>query len=160
VLAHDGDRADGVVVDGVDRCRSGPRRRGALDADGHRPDRALATDPARWGVVVETLLPDGPRHVLEEAEIGEAIGTDQPAPESIVDGVADAPASETDVDFSFVPLDGVASSARRSSPTSRHQPTGSSRSSPMRPGSSRPSPTRPSAARGRARDRRASTGAR
>jgi glycine/D-amino acid oxidase-like deaminating enzyme len=110
VLAGDGERATGVAVDGVliaagaILVAAGPWSPEVIDPAGRwRPIQS------RWGVVVETLLPDGPRHVLEEAEIGEAIGTDQPAPESIVDGVADAPASETDVDFSFVPLDGVAS---------------------------------------------------
>ena len=55
---------------------------------------------ARWGVVIETLLPSGPSHVLEEAEISAAIGMTP----------ATSPgASDDQVDFSLVPLDGVAS---------------------------------------------------
>jgi glycine/D-amino acid oxidase-like deaminating enzyme len=109
VLAHDGDRVTGVVVDGLRIAAgavlvaAGPWTPEVIDPIGRwRPIQP------RWGVVVETLLPAGPRHVLEEAEIGEAIGTDQPARESTFDGVDDVLATETDVDFSFVPLDGVA----------------------------------------------------
>jgi glycine/D-amino acid oxidase-like deaminating enzyme len=110
VLVYDGDRLTGVVVNGVPigsaavLVAAGPWTPEVIDPSGDwRPIQP------RWGVVVETLLPDGPRHVLEEAEIGEAIGTDQPVPESTVGRVDDQQASETRVDFSFVPLDGVAS---------------------------------------------------
>ena len=109
VLAHDGHRVTGVVVAGVEigagavLVAAGPWTPEVIDPTGDwRPIQP------RWGVVVETVLPDGPRHVLEEAEIGEAIGTDQPAPESTTDGL-DHAASEADVDFSFVPVHGVAS---------------------------------------------------
>jgi glycine/D-amino acid oxidase-like deaminating enzyme len=110
VPAYDGDRVTGVVVDGVHigsaavLVAAGPWTPEIIDPSGDwQPIQP------RWGVVVEALLPDGPRHVLEEAEIGEAIGTDQPVPESTVAGVDGAAASESEVDFSFVPLDGVAS---------------------------------------------------
>jgi D-amino-acid dehydrogenase len=99
-----GDRAVGVVVDGEPVAAdavlvaAGPWTPEALDPSGRwRPIRA------RWGVVVEVDLPAGPRHVLEEAEIGEAIGTaagDRP------------PAFEPDEaveDFSLVPLGAAAS---------------------------------------------------
>ena len=64
-------------------------------------------------MVVETELSAGPSHVLEEAEIGAAIGVldaaaptgERPAPD--VPEPADADAEL--VDFSFVPLPGVAS---------------------------------------------------
>jgi glycine/D-amino acid oxidase-like deaminating enzyme len=111
VLAHDGDRVAGVVVDGVlvvagaVLVAAGPWTPDVID-----PSGAWRPIQRRWGVVVETLLPDGPRHVLEEAEIGEAIGTDQPvAPASGSEtDLADQP-TDSEVDFSFVPLDGVAS---------------------------------------------------
>ena len=115
VLVHDGDRVTGVVVDGVRVAAgavlvaAGPWTTEVIDPSGvWRPIQS------RWGVVVETLLPEGPRHVLEEAEIGEAIGTDQPAPASPATGSAagsgvDHEPREAEVDFSFVPLDGVAS---------------------------------------------------
>jgi glycine/D-amino acid oxidase-like deaminating enzyme len=111
VLAFDRDRVTGVTVDSVHVAASvvlvaaGPWTPGIIDPSGSwRP-----IEP-RWGVVVETLLPDGPRHVLEEAEIGESIGTDLPPASSrgAVSLDADRP-SESEVDFSFVPLDGVAS---------------------------------------------------
>ena len=54
--------------------------------------------PTGVGVVVEAELPGGPGHVLEEAEIGAAIGTEE---------AADADVEL--VDFSLVPLAGVAS---------------------------------------------------
>src|SRR5689334_1782172 len=90
LLAEDGDRATGVVVDGVRIAAgtvlvaAGPWTPEVIDPTGRwRPIQP------RWGVVVEALLPDGPRHVLEEAEIGEAIGTDQPAPESTSHAIDD-----------------------------------------------------------------------
>ena len=39
------------------------------------PERRWVPIQDRWGVVVEVELADGPTHVLEEAEIGAAIGT-------------------------------------------------------------------------------------
>ena len=80
--------ADAVLV------AAGPWSPAVIDPSGlWRPIRE------RWGVVVETDLPTGPTHVLEEAEIGAAIGTRTELPP---DGEADL------VDFSLVPLDGVA----------------------------------------------------
>jgi glycine/D-amino acid oxidase-like deaminating enzyme len=108
-LTHDGDRVTGVAVDGVHLAAdavlvaAGPWTPEVIDPSGRwRPIQP------RWGVVVEALLPDGPRHVLEEAEIGEAIGTDQPIAGSSGTPNADSVPGEDDVDFSFVPLGGVA----------------------------------------------------
>jgi D-amino-acid dehydrogenase len=91
----------GVVIDGEPTpadavlVAAGPWSPGLIDPSGTwRPIRE------RWGVVIETELPTGPTHVLEEAEIGTAIGTRTELPEG----------DETDlVDFSLVPFDGVAS---------------------------------------------------
>jgi glycine/D-amino acid oxidase-like deaminating enzyme len=81
-------RADAVLV------AAGPWSPALVDPTGRwTPIRE------RWGVVVEAALPAGPTHVLEEAEIGAAIGARTELP----------PNGETDlVDFSLVPLDGVA----------------------------------------------------
>jgi glycine/D-amino acid oxidase-like deaminating enzyme len=114
-----GDRVVGVIVEGRSipadavLVAAGPWAPGLIDPTGRwSPIRP------RWGVVVETLLPAGPRHVLEEAEIGVAIGTtDAPMPPGGADAahrssMADetpALAGDDDTDFSFVPLDGVAS---------------------------------------------------
>jgi glycine/D-amino acid oxidase-like deaminating enzyme len=99
-----GDSAVGVVVDGEPVAAdavliaAGPWTPAALDPTGSwEPIRP------RWGVVVEVDLPAGPRHVLEEAEIDEAIGT----------AAADAPLAfdpdEALEDFSLVPLGTTAS---------------------------------------------------
>jgi len=96
-----GDSVVGVVIDGERTpadavlVAAGPWSPALIDPTGTwRPIRE------RWGVVVETELPKGPTHVLEEAEIGAAIGTRTELPEG----------DETDlVDFSLVPFDGVAS---------------------------------------------------
>ena len=68
--------SSGVVVDGETTpadavlVAAGPWSPSLIDPTGAwRPIRE------RWGVVVETELPTGPTHVLEEAEIGAAIGT-------------------------------------------------------------------------------------
>jgi glycine/D-amino acid oxidase-like deaminating enzyme len=104
VLDQRGDATVGVVVDG---------RRLACDAVlvAAGPWSPAVIDPSglwvpihdRWGVVVEVELASGPRHVLEEAEIGDEIG----------DGPADGPLPDDPdqefVDFSLVPLPGVAS---------------------------------------------------
>jgi glycine/D-amino acid oxidase-like deaminating enzyme len=91
----------GVVIDGEPTpadavlVAAGPWSPGLID-----PSATWRPIRERWGVVIETELPTGPTHVLEEAEIGTAIGTRTELPEG----------DETDlVDFSLVPFDGVAS---------------------------------------------------
>jgi glycine/D-amino acid oxidase-like deaminating enzyme len=100
-----GDAVTGVIVDGREMeadavlVAAGPWSPAIVDPAGR-----WAPIQPRWGVVVETLLPAGPTHVLEEAEIGAAIGTESPTdPDDAAAGVPDL------VDFSLVPLDGVAS---------------------------------------------------
>jgi glycine/D-amino acid oxidase-like deaminating enzyme len=100
-----GDRAAGVAIDGETvtagavLVAAGPWTPEVLDPTGRwRPIRP------RWGVVVEVDLPAGPLHVLEEAEIGEAIGT---APGNAPAAPAAPAADEADEaleDFSLVPL--------------------------------------------------------
>jgi glycine/D-amino acid oxidase-like deaminating enzyme len=92
-----GDAVVGVVVDGTSTpadavlVAAGPGSPAVIDPSGRwMPIRA------RWGVVVETELPAGPAHILEEAEIGAAIGTSN----------EDADAADL-VHLSLVPLDGV-----------------------------------------------------
>jgi glycine/D-amino acid oxidase-like deaminating enzyme len=75
-LALDGDRCLGVEVAGrlepagAVVVAAGPWTPQVLDPSGAwRPIRP------RWGVVVETILADPPRHVMEEAEMDEALGT-------------------------------------------------------------------------------------
>ena len=98
-LDRRGEAVVGVVVDGISTAAdavlvaAGPGSPAVVDpAGGWLPIRA------RWGVVVETELPTGPAHILEEAEIGAAIGTGST-------GVAD---DEPGVHLSLVPLDGIA----------------------------------------------------
>jgi glycine/D-amino acid oxidase-like deaminating enzyme len=98
-LDRRGDAAVGVVLDGISTpadavlVAAGPGSPAVVDPSGEwLPIRA------RWGVVVETELPAGPAHILEEAEIGAAIGTG-------ANLVADEAAG---VHLSLVPLDGVA----------------------------------------------------
>jgi glycine/D-amino acid oxidase-like deaminating enzyme len=93
------DAVVGVVVDGIATpadavlVAAGPGSPVVIDPTGEwLPIRA------RWGVVVETELTAGPAHILEEAEIGAAIGTGSNL-------VADEGAG---VHLSLVPLDGVA----------------------------------------------------
>jgi glycine/D-amino acid oxidase-like deaminating enzyme len=99
-----GDRVVGVVVDGVPipggavLVAAGPWSPELVDPSG----RWLPIRP-RWGVVVETELPAGPRHVVEEAEIGAVIGA---PPE---DGPLEFDPDEALEDFSLVPLAGLAS---------------------------------------------------
>jgi D-amino-acid dehydrogenase len=102
-LDLDGDNVVGVVVDGrriaadAVLVAAGPWSPAIIDPTGAwRPIRP------RWGVVVETELPAGPRHVLEEAEIDAHIGA---PPET---GAAGYDPDEAAVDFSLVPLEGVA----------------------------------------------------
>ena len=60
-------------------------------------DPSGAWNPIRpiWGVVVETLLRNPPRHVMEEAEMDEVLGTDERAEEP---AVAAAPPETGDAD--------------------------------------------------------------
>jgi glycine/D-amino acid oxidase-like deaminating enzyme len=89
----------GVVVDGATMpadavlVAAGPGSPAVIDPTGR-----WAPISARWGVVVETELPAGPTHILEEAEIGAAIGTGS-------NQIADDTGG---VHLSLVPLDGVA----------------------------------------------------
>jgi glycine/D-amino acid oxidase-like deaminating enzyme len=114
VLDLVGDRVAGVVVDGRSipadavLVAAGPWTPSLIDPSGRwRPIRH------RWGVVVETLLPTGPRHVLEEAEIGAAIGTSDTPSVNVEDDPIEAELDESPddvhVELSLVPLDGVAS---------------------------------------------------
>jgi D-amino-acid dehydrogenase len=125
-----GDRVVGVVVDGrrieadAVLAAAGPGTPELIDPDG----RWVPIRP-RWGVVVEAELGNGPRHVLEEAEIGAAIGTSAPSTHDAAQPTARrteagagatepaatataAPADRTSledlVDFSLVPLAGIA----------------------------------------------------
>lgn len=108
-LARDGDQVVGVEVDGERYAAgavlvaAGPWTPEVIDPTGRwRPIRR------RWGVVVETESPDGPRHVLEEAEIGGTIGVSEvDAGAAPVEPADDD--DETTVDMSMVPLGGVAS---------------------------------------------------
>lgn len=75
-LIRDG-RCVGVSIDGrfegadAVLVAAGPWTPGVVDAtEAWRPIRPV------WGVVVETLLADPPRHVLEEAEMDAALSTD------------------------------------------------------------------------------------
>jgi glycine/D-amino acid oxidase-like deaminating enzyme len=108
-LAVDGDRVVGAVVDGQSLLAGA-----VLVAAG--PWSAALVDPTgrwapirhRWGVVVEVDLARPPVHVLEEAEIGAVIGTDQVAARSdgrdgADPGDAADPANEALLDFSLVP---------------------------------------------------------
>lgn len=77
-----GGRCVGVSVDGVFEpaaaviVAAGPWTPEVIDRSGRwRPIRPV------WGVVVETLLADPPRHVLEEAEIDEALTLDVAEPD-------------------------------------------------------------------------------
>jgi D-amino-acid dehydrogenase len=104
MLDRHGDRVTGVVVDGVPipgdavLVAAGPWSPELVDPSGRwSPIRP------RWGVVVETELPAGPRHVVEEAEIGAAIGA---PPE---DRPLEFDPDEALEDFSLVPLAGLAS---------------------------------------------------
>jgi glycine/D-amino acid oxidase-like deaminating enzyme len=102
-----GDEVVGVVVDG---------RRVSSDAVlvAAGPWSSALVDPTgrwvpirrRWGVVVETELANGPSHVLEDAGIAASIGAeDEVATSAVSRGDHDT----DDVDFSLVPLPGIAS---------------------------------------------------
>ncbi len=99
-----GDAVVGVVVDGVAHAAdavlvaAGPWTPELIDPSGRwQPIQR------RWGVVVEAELAPGPTHVLEEAEIGAVIGTQEPS-----DGVR-GPDDAEQADLSLVPLSGLAS---------------------------------------------------
>ncbi len=103
-----GDEVVGVVVD--DRplacdmvlVAAGPWSSALVDPSGR-----WSPISRRWGVVVEAELAHGPSHVLEEADITASIGVGE---ELAVPSAADPDEHVTDgVDFSFVPLPGVAS---------------------------------------------------
>ena len=104
-LDVDGDRVAGVVVDGRRMAcdavlvAAGPWSPELIDPTGR-----WAPIQPRWGVVVETELPRGPSHVLEEADIDAQIGL--PAEGSRA-AEAEAEAGEG-VSCSIVPLEGVA----------------------------------------------------
>jgi glycine/D-amino acid oxidase-like deaminating enzyme len=102
-----GDQVVGVIFDGrrvacgVVLVAAGPWSSGLIDPTGR-----WAPIRRRWGVVVEAEVADGPSHVLEDAGIAASIG--------VGEDVATSPASRgdhdtDDVDFSYVPLPGVAS---------------------------------------------------
>jgi glycine/D-amino acid oxidase-like deaminating enzyme len=100
-----GDAVVGVSVDGqawladAVLVAAGPGSPAIVDRSGR-----WAPIQPRWGVIVEMLLPQGPTHVLEEAEIGDAIGTEATTSD------AGSLLERGDLaDFSLVPLDGLAS---------------------------------------------------
>jgi glycine/D-amino acid oxidase-like deaminating enzyme len=108
-LAISGDKITGVVVDArMLACdavlvAAGPWSPALIDPSGR-----WAPIRHRWGVVVEAELAAGPSHVLEEAEIGAAIGVQDEAP-TTVDMPPSADPDIELVDFSLVPLPEVAS---------------------------------------------------
>jgi glycine/D-amino acid oxidase-like deaminating enzyme len=102
-LALDGNRCVGVEVAGrlepagAVVVAAGPWTPDVLDpSGGWRPISA------RWGVVVETLLTSPPRHVMEEAEMDEALGTADVVAEA---GIGSNP--EEVPEFSLVTAAGV-----------------------------------------------------
>ena len=100
VLDWRGDEVVGVVVDGQRlACDAVLVAAGPWSPEVIDPTGAWVPIRPRWGVVVEVQPVAGPRHVLEEAEIGEAIGTQT---------ATDDESDEDLVDFSLVPLPGVA----------------------------------------------------
>ena len=100
VLDWRGDEVVGVVVDGQRlACDAVLVAAGPWSPEVIDPTGGWTPIRPRWGVVVEVEPSAGPRHVLEEAEIGVAIGT-RPAAE-------DDPDADL-VHFSLVPLPGLA----------------------------------------------------
>jgi glycine/D-amino acid oxidase-like deaminating enzyme len=105
-----GDAVVGVVVDGVAHgadavlVAAGPWSPEIIDPSGR-----WAPIRRRWGVVVEAELAAGPTHVLEEAEIGAVIGAQGPAHAEPTEVDDDANDAAEQVDFSLVPLLGLAS---------------------------------------------------
>jgi D-hydroxyproline dehydrogenase subunit beta len=97
------ERADAVVI------TAGPRSGRLVDPSG-------AWNPVRpvWGVVVETLLENPPHHVLEEAEMDEALGTgelledpDASRATGAATAVRELSGDETRPDFSLVTAAGA-----------------------------------------------------
>jgi len=108
--AFDGDRCIGVHVDGRIEpagavvVAAGPWTPEVIDPSGAwRPIRPL------WGVVVETGLADPPAHVLEEAEMDEALGTGEAVETAEAAGAAasDADHPATTPRFSLVTAGGA-----------------------------------------------------
>lgn len=113
-LDRRGDDVVGVIIDGERlACDTVLVAAGPWSAELIDPTGTWSPIRHRWGVVVEVELDGGPTHVLEEAEIGAVIGPDagpSPAAGGIDVGSSSADdASEEVVDFSLVPLSGVAS---------------------------------------------------
>jgi len=104
-----GDDVVGVEVDGqllaadAVLVAAGPWSPELIDATG-----VWTPIHQRWGVVVEAEIAAGPGHVLEEAEIGAVIGVQPVADDPAVDGLPAHDRDEDVVDFSLVPLPGVA----------------------------------------------------
>ena len=105
--AFDGERCIGVRVDGRIEpagavvVAAGPWTPEVVDPSGAwRPIRPL------WGVVVETGLADPPGHVLEEAEMDEALGTGE-AVEAAEAAGSDADDPATSPRFSLVTAGGA-----------------------------------------------------
>lgn len=104
-----GDDVVGVVVDGQPlACDAVLVAAGPWSPELIDPTGGWVPIRHRWGVVVEAEMAAGPRHVLEEAEIGAAIGTDAAGTPTAEAPRQDDPDEEL-VDFSLVPLAGVAS---------------------------------------------------
>lgn len=101
-----GSRAVGVDIDGR-REAAGAVLVAAGSASPALIDPTGRWCPIRplWGVVVETLLDGAPRHVLEEAEMDEALGTADLAAEA----GSDRPDPATTPSFSLVSAAGVSS---------------------------------------------------
>ncbi len=102
-LDGQGDAVSGVLVDGqrlpadAVLVAAGPWSAELVDPTGQ-----WAPIRRRWGVVVETELANGPVHVLEEAEIGDVIGTESAAG-PVTAGPSQDLGGEELVDFSLVP---------------------------------------------------------
>jgi glycine/D-amino acid oxidase-like deaminating enzyme len=98
-----GDAVIGVEVDGQRMAcdavlvAAGPWTPAVIDPSGR-----WAPIRESWGVVVETDLPAGPTHVVEEAEIGAAIGS------TSIGATLDSALEDDHTDLSLVPLAGLA----------------------------------------------------
>lgn len=117
-----GDDLVGVVVDGQPvACDAVLVAAGPWSPELVDPTGRWGPILPRWGVVVETELAAGPSHVLEEAEIGAEIGAIAPEAEigteigtqatretGATAATGESDRDEESVDFSLVPLSGVA----------------------------------------------------